>query len=170
MTLMNKFTHITKVKYNFEAELRGTNPGEIREIRSNSGKGAQNAFDINFGIGDSKSPIYAKIISPTGATSFLANLSTNQVHEIDFDVLDMAEEPALGFNIYPNPTNDFINIKLTQDFQFLRIINSTGKIIKELNINKLKETSISVNDLKKGYYLVMLYGKNKVVSEKLIIQ
>ncbi len=32
MTLMNKFTHITKVKYNFEAELRGTNPGEIRKI------------------------------------------------------------------------------------------------------------------------------------------
>ncbi len=31
MTLMNKFTHITKVKYNFEAELRGTNPGEIRK-------------------------------------------------------------------------------------------------------------------------------------------
>jgi len=30
MTLMNKFTHITKLKFNFEAELRGTNPGEIR--------------------------------------------------------------------------------------------------------------------------------------------
>jgi len=27
---MNKFTHITKLKFNFEAELRGTNPGEIR--------------------------------------------------------------------------------------------------------------------------------------------
>ena len=30
MTLMNKFTHITKLKFNFEAELRGTNPAEIR--------------------------------------------------------------------------------------------------------------------------------------------
>ena len=30
MTLMNKFTHITKLILNFEAELRGTNPGEIR--------------------------------------------------------------------------------------------------------------------------------------------
>ena len=30
MTFMNKFTHITKLKLNLEAELRGTNPGEIR--------------------------------------------------------------------------------------------------------------------------------------------
>lgn len=31
MTLMNKLAHITKLKFNFEAELRGTNPGEIRD-------------------------------------------------------------------------------------------------------------------------------------------
>jgi len=32
MTLMNKFTHITKLKLYFEAELRGTNPEEIRSF------------------------------------------------------------------------------------------------------------------------------------------
>ncbi|WP_374331056.1 T9SS type A sorting domain-containing protein [Soonwooa sp.] len=69
--------------------------------------------------------------------------------------------------IYPNPTSDFINIKLEEkeNLNQLEIFDLSGKLIKTYE-NPTK--SISVKDLSKGSYLIKLYFGNQIITQKII--
>jgi len=122
MTLMNKFTHITKLKFNFEAELRGTNPGEIRTttaIHNNSGKPEITVVNIQKFSEDanvvSKQDYAIKIQSiyfldevhrsynPQG--SFLANLTQSDTNSI-----------KIGLTGTPLITKDYYSKDLFGDY------------------------------------------------------
>jgi len=72
----------------------------------------------------------------------------------DNDILD----------IYPNPTNDLLNISLPDEVFKFAIINAMGQIVLEG-----KETVIDVSDIVTGVYLLRIECWNKTVLKKLII-
>ncbi len=80
MTLMNKFTHITKVKYNFEAELRGTNPGEIR--------------------------LFSNIFPKSIARSFYSQFSSIPIHKLKKDDINELINMMSNFNSGTGFIND----------------------------------------------------------------
>ena len=74
--------------------------------------------------------------------------------------------------VYPNPSNDLVNVILPNELNFVQIslADYTGKLIRK--INTAGQKVITINDLKAGFYLLNLKtadGKITVVK-KLIVQ
>jgi hypothetical protein len=93
----------------------------------------------------------------TGILSFnvtkasgLVSIKENQ-HTID------SAETQLS--IFPNPTNGIITIENGNDVRTVKVIDMTGKIVKELHDVNIMNT-IDFNGLEPGKYMVKLEGDN----------
>jgi hypothetical protein len=83
-----------------------------------------------------------------------------------------AEDVQKKVVVYPNPSNDLVNVILPNELNFVQIslADYTGKLIRK--INTAGQNVITINDLKAGFYLLNLKtadGKITVVK-KLIVQ
>lgn len=69
----------------------------------------------------------------------------------------------LVFNLYPNPTSDFLTISTSGNTEFdkIEIIDLNGKVLVESTSNK-----IDVSHLNVGMYMVVLTGKNQEAISK----
>ncbi|MBK8845999.1 MAG: T9SS type A sorting domain-containing protein [Bacteroidetes bacterium] len=76
-----------------------------------------------------------------------------------------------GFNIYPNPANDFITIKINNGDSktTFKIYNSTMQLIKTLNFESGIENTISTADLPPGIYFIDAQSDNQHWRQKFII-
>ena len=69
--------------------------------------------------------------------------------------------------IFPNPSNDIINVKSDFDGDF-QIINQIGQIVKEFKTNSGILNTITINDLNNGLYFIKGNDGNKYGVKKLI--
>lgn len=69
------------------------------------------------------------------------------------------------FEIYPNPTGDFINIKSAELIKLVSITNLEGRNIKNFKSNLEK---IDVQSLPSGIYLLRVELINKIINKKFI--
>ncbi len=77
---------------------------------------------------------------------------------------------ANDFNVYPNPASDFVTISNTEVSNFsVQIMDITGKIIKEENINT-STAGFDVSNLNKGIYLLKITQNAQSFIQKLIIK
>lgn len=95
-------------------------------------------------------------------------------HNLNWFSLDLITanseiENKENFLIYPNPVSEKLNITTTQNIDFnLKIIDSSGRIIRQEN--RTKNTEIDVSAFNKGMYLVLLKSQNQSVSKKIIVK
>lgn len=78
-----------------------------------------------------------------------------------------------NLNIYPNPADNFINLSIDRNnfIERVRIMDLTGKIIKEFNFNlKQSEVKIPTSDIDPGLYFLDLYTSTQNDVAKIIIQ
>lgn len=68
--------------------------------------------------------------------------------------------------IYPNPANDFIEIKTNLDFTTIVIMDVTGNIVKKTHY----QSNINISDLSNGIYFIKLVGEKNSITQKLIKQ
>lgn len=71
-------------------------------------------------------------------------------------MLDVEENEAVKFDLYPNPANDNINIVAEKDAQ-VQIIDMTGRMVMAVNVVE-GENAINVSDLNAGIYFVRMNG------------
>jgi uncharacterized protein (TIGR02145 family) len=82
--------------------------------------------------------------------------------------LSIETHSKFSFNVYPNPTNDYINIQLSflnEPTQY-KISDTSGKIILTGDINN-KYFSLDLTELQSGIYYISL--KNNAVNETKIL-
>ena len=86
------------------------------------------------------------------------------------------DDTELSFDIYPNPSSDLVNVKITGALNVsdINIYDVTGKLVKHSkitneNLSYTTTTQISVNSFQSGVYFVKLIDKDKVITKKLII-
>ena len=72
-----------------------------------------------------------------------------------------------NITIYPNPTNGFVSINTSSDFNKFEIINISGKILKSEIVNA-NNFSTDISSFSKGIYLLKIYNDFTVKTEKLI--
>ena len=85
------------------------------------------------------------------------------------------EEPSelMTFDIYPNPSNDIVNIKLSNIepmITSIKLFNTLGQMVK--TIENISEDLITIkkHSLQNGIYFVALYANDTIIdSKKLII-
>ncbi len=71
-----------------------------------------------------------------------------------------------GLTIYPNPANDFIEIKTDLKYNNISIIDVTGKTIKQVNSNN----KIDISNLTTGIYFIKIIGTENAIIKKFVKQ
>jgi len=77
-----------------------------------------------------------------------------------------------GFEIFPNPSTDFITVSFSDDnFNTLKIVDNSGRVYIELAINeKDTEAKIDVSKLTTGVYYIMATDNNNIIRVKQFIK
>lgn len=72
-----------------------------------------------------------------------------------------------SFRLYPNPASSYVKItsNITEKTE-VKIMDITGRCVKNINVESLKDATISIEDLEKGIYFIRINDK----IEKLIVE
>jgi hypothetical protein len=73
--------------------------------------------------------------------------------------------------VFPNPANDFLNIKLLSagKILFVQIIDSQGRLVKSQR-NASNQASIDLKTLPCGIYITKVYTENGFIIKKMVKQ
>lgn len=89
--------------------------------------------------------------------------------------VDDVNNPSLGFNIYPNPATETVNLSINnlsaRDAQ-LSVFNYSGQLIEERNINLSAGTQteqVNVTNYPTGFYFFRLTTERGVATEKIMV-
>ncbi len=81
----------------------------------------------------------------------------------------ITKDPQIEVNIFPNPTDGFIFIDSELTDGSLEIINDLGTIVYEKKLIK-KEEKIDFSSFYKGWYILKISNKNKIIYKKIILR
>ena len=109
------------------------------------------------------------------ATVTMADVTAENgvVHVIDKVLLDATasvnENELEGFNVFPNPAVEFINVEVeNSDSKEVSIVNNIGQVVKVSALTS-GQTKINVLDLEPGNYTLVVRSANSSRVEKLVI-
>ena len=91
--------------------------------------------------------------------------------QVEVEVLITSIEDQLSIHtlVYPNPATEFIHIQSDHHINSISLQNSSGQIIKRIEVNA-KTYEMIINNLPHGLYFVFLHTDKGSISEKIIIQ
>jgi hypothetical protein len=95
----------------------------------------------------------------------------------DFEIYDLAAPTAISdinmvADIYPNPTDNIVNISLGQIEKQVSIsmVDATGKVVHQQNIFNTNSANINTRNIAAGIYFLRLSADNKQSVYKLVVQ
>ncbi|MBI3512143.1 MAG: T9SS type A sorting domain-containing protein [Bacteroidetes bacterium] len=96
------------------------------------------------------------------------------------DIVTVHEYPQLSsfnMNIYPNPSNDEVNISFSLDKSCdveINLLDELGRIVRDVNEGRKQEgeysEKLSVADLAPGVYYVRMRMENSVTTKQLVVE
>ena len=77
----------------------------------------------------------------------------------------------LNWNIYPNPISDIVYINLPESNKplILKMIDSQGKMVKEITLNQ-PTSKIDLSDLSNGIYKMVLTSNNLTSTKSIVVK
>lgn len=72
------------------------------------------------------------------------------------------KDVRLKSRIYPNPTNDYLNIESEESIRSLQVFDLSGRLVDSFNNMTNNKESIDVSHLKSGIYLLKINGSSVV--------
>ena len=129
-----------------------------------TGTSATNSIDVTIGAPGTNDVITCYASNNCG-NGGLASVTLNTqvgLNEINQNLI----------SIYPNPTNNYFTIALNQTFDIAnyQLIDITGKIVSDGNVNSTNNTQISVTELAKGIYTLRLLIDGNVYNQKIVVE
>ena len=128
----------------------------------NPGTGAN-----GYGVGTTSIQSDGKIIIGGAFTSY-NDIARNSIARINGgNELNTSDFEKNNIVIYPNPTHSVLNLSVNEGISLdkVTIVDSTGKVVLEQNENL---TSINVEKLAKGVYILTAYSEGGKYQEKFI--
>ena len=110
------------------------------------------------------------IVTTENITSYtIEKVMANMTIHVEFDVNSIKQHILdNSVTIYPNPTQDNLNVKMEASFDNVEITNLLGQVIYTVAITGSQELEISVANYRSGVYLIRLQGEHGVVVKKFI--
>lgn len=101
----------------------------------------------------------------TGSYPWLLYSNTYELNYIEEDT-----EDSFNLKLFPNPVRDFVMVGLPETSKEvkIRIISTTGQVIKEINCRGMQTLPLSTKDIQAGVYFAQVEWGNESVSEKFI--
>ncbi len=115
---------------------------------------------------------YQNIVNPqtiyARTTSLVTDCRAISNFIIETDALSVATKEASLFMLFPNPTSDIVNIRLSNPntTATVAIMDIQGKILREENIQTSQ--NINIQDLSQGLYFIQVRSENNVSTVRLI--
>ncbi len=72
-----------------------------------------------------------------------------------------------NIKIYPNPNSGHFYIKSNEHVSAIKIIDITGKIISDLNVNN---NSVIIENIKQGLYILKIHTENEIIYKKVVVK
>ncbi|MEG0915918.1 MAG: T9SS type A sorting domain-containing protein [Myroides sp.] len=153
----------------------GANSGHVRIYKNISGNWIKVGFDIDGKIIGEESGCSVSLSSDGKTVAIGAYRSTSlngfysgylRIYDIS-NLLASSEFVSQNFNIYPNPTSDFLNISLENNLvlQEATIYNNLGQVVKTST-----ENIIDVSQLAKGLYFVEVTTNQGKETKKVVVK
>lgn len=114
-------------------------------------KQVMEALEMSASQATNPDKIYGYGIPDYEAANSLVGLSSSPKQEVS------------SFEVYPNPTRDYIHLSLEDEISELRIYSSNGQLIYQIYGN---QTDINVSRLKSGIYMVQVVKADGVSQSK----
>src|SRR5690606_1843892 len=90
-------------------------------------------------------------------------------NEASVQVITGIEENQVGLIIFPSPASSKVFIQSEQVIHHIRIIDTHGKIIKELSTQESHKVEVRLNDLAQGIYFVRIAHAKGTTTRKLLV-
>lgn len=75
----------------------------------------------------------------------------------------------LGLEVYPNPSNNLINITSPeQNIESITVTDLNGRIVKSTELNNTAKAIIDISDLSDGVYMLNISANNHIATQKII--
>jgi len=85
------------------------------------------------------------------------------------NTVSVQEQRLNSVNIYPNPTNDFIQIKSESLIENIVFYNGLGQTVKTFKINNLSNAIVDVANFDKGVYFLKISTNKGHILKKILI-
>lgn len=139
---------------------------------SSAGEGLYLADNLGFLVDFVEYPVqttditYGRLPNGTGPFQFLyPTFGTINTTAVGMEEVELTQNELI---IYPNPTNDFVNLQLSHfDNDVLMILDLNGKKIDEVRFTNSNIESLDVTSYAKGIYVIT---GSKGLSKKLIVR
>ena len=77
---------------------------------------------------------------------------------VDPNSIEDIEVDPVSYQIYPNPTSEFVNVRFEgQEIDHIEIIDATGKLIRTISDTKGIDHTFDVRDLSTGRYIMTVF-------------
>ncbi len=87
---------------------------------------------------------------------------------------DTKAELAKAISIFPNPTSDYINLNIDQTLinppTLIRIMDVSGKLVHEQELNGQSNLAIDLSDVSEGLYIVQLSNQHGMVATERLVK
>ena len=112
----------------------------------------------------------------TGATSLIAPIGDNVPGGLlqfawaslnKSTLLDVQDNPLASLKLYPNPSNNFINLKSIEPINEVAVYNVLGQLVLKESINSISAT-VDISNLKSGSYFANITINDERVSKHFI--
>jgi len=71
-------------------------------------------------------------------------------------------------SIYPNPSNDFISLDISDDIKYFTIENSAGRLVLKQDCVRIKKFRVDLNSYSSGVYFIKAIGSSGVLTKKFV--
>ncbi|MCB0455067.1 MAG: VCBS repeat-containing protein [Aequorivita sp.] len=142
---------------------------QIREVRSGEGFKYMSTLNTHFGVGSDTEITTLTINWPSGIVDVLENVAVDQVISVveGSTVLGLDENMVRNLILYPNPTEDILNLGDLTDFTNpeYSIFDIQGKKVMDA---RLDSNAINVSNLATGNYILKIHDNNTLKSQRFI--
>jgi len=154
-------------------EIKANGQKQFRYTLNGEGYIGQNSNTEFFGIGTATDIDYVKVTWLSGIVDLYENITPNQTLSIvEGQVLNIDEFSILDIQLYPNPVNDKLQVKINNglsDYINIELYTNLGKKIFS-NIFNSNSIELDVTNLSSGIYFLRFIGDEEIVAKKIIVK
>ena len=158
--------------YDVKSQFSYNNKNDTFQFNNKSKNAIQYFWD--FGDGDTSSLKNPKHIFKSGKYTIQLIVSSCEHSDtskisIQFQNTDIRNIANKEIEVYPNPTNNFLNLHLKEGFESIALRNDLGQILYPKLQNNLELVTLDLSQIPSGIYTLHIIQDNKISFKKIMV-